>query len=106
MTIDSGRGRPGPTWSHKLVSGRIPAIKRRLPEDDLRGAQTAWFSRRVGLGDYCRGMAMESGTAEPSSTLRPTPPPPKHIPQANDGVARRNKRKNTMEGVMSDVMSC
>ena len=38
MTIDSGRGRPGPTWSHKLVSGRIPAIKRRLPEDDLRGA--------------------------------------------------------------------
>ena len=35
MTIDSGRGRPGPTWSHKLVSGRIPAIKRRLPEDDL-----------------------------------------------------------------------
>ena len=40
MTIDSGRGRPGPTWSHKLVSGRIPAIKRRLPEDDLRGAHS------------------------------------------------------------------
>lgn len=36
MTIDSGRGWPGTTWSHKLVSGRIPAMKRRLPEDDLR----------------------------------------------------------------------
>lgn len=38
MTIDSGRGRPGTPWSHKLVSGRIPAMKRRLPEDDLRDA--------------------------------------------------------------------
>jgi len=55
MTIDSGRGRPGPTWSHKLVSGRIPAIKRRLPEDDLRGAHPTVIKRldhRVMSGDF------------------------------------------------------
>ena len=95
MTIDSGRGRPGPTWSHKLVSGRIPAIKRRLPEDDLRGAQTAWFSRRVGLGDYCRGMAMGSGTAEPLPGSAPHSSTPTSIPHRRTMVAQDATKAKT-----------
>ena len=67
MTIDSGRGRPGPTWSHKLVSGRIPAIKRRLPEDDLRGAHPETLLRRQASNCYMNRIANEE-------VRRPCPP--------------------------------
>jgi hypothetical protein len=45
MTIDSGRGRPDTTWSHKLVPGRMLSIKRRFPEDDLRVIRSRFLMR-------------------------------------------------------------